>query len=142
DGAGGDDTDKAVQQLQIVLVEDGAVVAGVIAQQHQLMAALAQRQEEGQEAAEDVEPGREALDSDDGDTGGDAQDKSCRHNGDVHKDDVLQPEGVGDLQDEVDQQNQAEPCREIEAGEQAAQGEDDGGNQRHARVQASRRQGA
>src|SRR5690606_15925238 len=117
-GAGSDDANQTVNQVQAILFEDGAVVACALAQQHQLVPPLAQGQEEGQEAAEDVEPGGEALYVNHSDTSRDPQHKAGGHNENIHQHHPLQPVGVGNLAGEVDEQHQAKTkigrasCRE------------------------------
>ncbi len=84
------------------------MVACFFSQQHQLVAAFAQGHEEGQEAAKNVEPGGKTLDGcNDHNAGGNAQDKPGGDDRDVDEHDVLEPERIGNLRQQVGQQNEA-----------------------------------
>jgi len=92
--------DHLVQQAGVVLLEDRPVVPGLLVQENQLVAALAQGKEKGQQDGADEKPGRD-LDPDGQAAGRNPDEKTRGDEENVQDDHVLQPEGIGELQGQV-----------------------------------------
>jgi len=109
--------------------------AGVAPQQSQLGASFAQGHEKSQKTAEHVEPRRKAFYLDHDHTGGDPQDEAQGDGQYVEQDDVFQLERVGNLGNQVEEQNDGQSRREKVSGDQAGRREQDGCPRRQARIQ-------
>ena len=116
------------------------MVAGVALEEDELVPPLAHGQEEGEEHRADEEPGGD-RDADDQAARHDPDDEPGRDHEDVQDDDVLEPEGIQDLQDEVtdgdEEEGHAEGGRQPEAGG----GQDDHGRDGRRLLEPPRGQG-
>ena len=115
---------------------------GVALEQGEFVAALADEDEQRAQRDGQVEPGREVAGVGDDDAGGDAQHEAGRADEDVHQDDVLEPEAVGNLDHQVGQGDDAEAPVEPEGGRQAEDDKQEAGDEGEARAELARSQRA
>ena len=87
------------------------MVAGAFLQQDDLLAALAEPEEQRQQRDTDIEPRAEVLHLHHGHASQHAQQEAKRQHHHVDDDDVLEPEAVGKVLRQVDEQDDACPER-------------------------------